>query len=78
MKYLCSLEKELLIYDAGECCGPPSRAYVQVSFSEIEANAMKKNLLWLLVHLHATENQTVSGWTGFNIKVRNEVNEYQR
>ena len=40
--------------------------------SDIEANAKKKNLLWILVRLHATENQTIPGWTGFNIKVRNE------
>ena len=55
------VEKELPVYDTGKCCGPPSRAYVQVSFLEIETNARKKNLLWLLVRLHATENQTISG-----------------
>ena len=53
-------------------CGPPSRAYVEVTSSDIEANAQKKNLLWILVHLHATENQTIPGWTGFNIKGCNE------
>ena len=36
------LEKELPVYDAGECCGPPSRAYVQVSFSEIETKLGRK------------------------------------
>ena len=66
-------DKELLVYNAGERCGPPSRAYVEVTSSEIEANARKKNLLWILVRLHAAENQTISGWTGFNIRVRNEV-----
>ena len=63
------LDKELPIYNAGQRCGPPSRAYVEVTSSDIEANAQKKNLLWILVRLHATENP---GWTGFNIKVRNE------
>ena len=29
------LEKEFPIYNAGECCGLPSRAFVQVSFLEI-------------------------------------------
>lgn len=33
----------------------------------------KKNLLWILLRLHAATNQTVSGWTGFNISVRSEV-----
>ena len=66
-------DKELPVYNAGERCGPPSRAYVEVTSSEIEANARKKNLLWILLRLHAAENQTISGWTGFNISVRNEV-----
>ena len=46
------LEKELLVYNAGDRCGPPPRPYVEVSYSEIEAIANKKNLLWVLVHLH--------------------------
>ena len=46
------LDKELLIYNAGDRCGPPPRPYVEVSYSEIEAIAKKKNLLWILVHLH--------------------------
>ena len=33
----------------------------------------EKNLLWVLVRLHADARQKVSGWTGFNISVRNEV-----
>lgn len=32
-----------------------------------------KNLLWTLVRLQAKENLKVSGWTGFNIFVRNKV-----
>ena len=66
------LDKELPIYNAGQRCGPPSRAYVEVTSSDIEANARKKNLLWILMRLHATENQTIPAWTGFNIKVQNE------
>ena len=66
------LDKELPIYNAGERCGPPSRAYVEVASSEIEAKTWKKNFLWILVRLHAAENQTISGWTGFNITVRNQ------
>ena len=66
------LDKELPIYNAGKRCGPPSRAYVEVTSSDIEANAQNKNLLWILVRLHTIENQTIPGWTGYNIKVRNE------
>ena len=31
-------------------------------------------LLWVLVRLHADAKQNVSGWTGFNISVRNKLN----
>ena len=66
------LDKELPIHNAVQRCGPPLSAYVEKTSSDIEANVKKKNLLWILVRLHATENQTIPGWTGFNIKVRNE------
>ena len=46
-------------------------AFVEVTSSDIEANA-HGNLLWILVRLHTTENQTIPGWNGFNIKVRDE------
>ena len=66
-------ECELPIYNAGERFGPPPRSYVEVSSSEIQRNASKKNLLWILVRLHAAEKQKVCGWTGFNILVRDET-----
>ena len=47
-----TLDKELLVYSAEDRCGPPPRPFVEVSYSEIEAIAKKKNLLWILVHLH--------------------------
>ena len=58
---------------AGDRCGPRARAFVEVTPKEILAEARKKNLLWILVRLHAKEKQKPSGWTGFNISVRNEV-----
>ena len=70
-------DNELAIYNAGERCGPPRRSYVEVTSSEIEANAWKKNLLWILVRLHAAEKQTVCRWTGFNILVRSETDVSQ-
>ena len=33
---------------------------------------MKKNFLWILVRLHASEKQSVPSRTGFNILVRND------
>ena len=41
------------------------------------AEARKKNLLWILVRLHAKEKQKASGWTGFNISVRNKIHVSQ-
>ena len=58
---------ELPIYNAGERAVPPPRSYVEVTASEIEKHAWKKNLLWMLARLHAAEKQTVCGWIGFNI-----------
>ena len=66
-------ECHLLIYNAGERCGPPPRFYVEVSWTEIQRNAWKKNILCILVRLHAAEKQNVCGWTGFNILVRDKI-----
>ncbi|KAI8496433.1 hypothetical protein Bbelb_257320 [Branchiostoma belcheri] len=53
------------IYNAWERCGPPCRKYVEVTSWQEEA--WRKNLLWILVRMHAREKQTIPGWTGFNI-----------
>ena len=52
---------EIPIYNAGERAVPPPRSYDEVAASEIEKQAWKKNLLWMLVRLHAAEKQTVCG-----------------
>ena len=68
---------DLPLYNAGEHSGPAQRRYVDVSCEEALENAWRKNLLWILVRLHADTKQKVSGWTGFNISVRNEVDVCQ-
>ena len=60
-------------YNAGYRCGPRARTFVEVTAEEIFAEARKKNLFWILLRLHAKEKQKASGWTGFNIPVRNKV-----
>ena len=56
-----ALDAEYLpIYSTGERCGPRSRRFC-------------RSYLWVLVQLHADAKQKVSGWTGFNISVRNKV-----
>ena len=57
------------IYNAGKRCGPHTRGYVEVKLNQIMECAWRKNLLWVLVRIHASQKQ--SGWTGFNILVRN-------
>ena len=64
---------ELPIYNAGERAVPLPRSYVEVTASEIEKQAWKKNLLWMPVRLHAAEKQTVCGWSGFIILSRNDT-----
>ena len=69
-----ALDKKIFtIYNAGDHCGPRSRRFVEVTCQETLENARRKNLLWVLVRLHADARQKVSGWTGFKISVRNEL-----
>ena len=63
----------LAVYNAGERVGPPARKYVEVTSEAVFHSAWKKNLLWVLVRLHASANQNISGWTGFNISTRDDV-----
>ena len=59
--------------NAGDRCSPRASTFVEVTAEEIVAEAQKKNLLWIVVRLHAKEKQKASGRTGFNISVRNKV-----
>ena len=65
-------DETLTIYNAGERCEPQSRRYVEVKLNQIMVRAWKKNLLWILVRVHASEKQSVPSWTGFNILVGND------
>ena len=64
-------------YNAGDRCGPRARTFVEVTAEEILAEARKKNLLWILVRLHAEKKQEASGWTGFNISVRTSFKSHR-
>lgn len=52
-------DETLPVYNVGERCGPHSRGYVEVKLNEVIENARKKNLLWILVRLHVSEEQSV-------------------
>ena len=47
------------MYNAGDRCGPRSRRFVEVTCQEALGNARRKNLLWVLVRLHADSGQKV-------------------
>ncbi|CAH1248853.1 Hypp8457 [Branchiostoma lanceolatum] len=63
----------LPIYNSGERQGPKTRGYVDVTCQVALENARRRDLLWILVRLHGETRQKVSGWTGYNISVRNET-----
>ncbi|CAK6970967.1 hypothetical protein D5F01_LYC11269 [Scomber scombrus] len=63
----------LPVYAVGTRCGPPTRSYVEVK-TDICADALKKNFLWLVCRLHSATNQSVPSWTGYNILAANSVN----
>ena len=63
-------QEPLPIYNVGQRVGPPSRKVKEVDGKSIMKEARKKNLLFVLAHLHyAVYRQKVSSWTGFNILV---------
>ena len=63
---------EIPAYNAGERCNPRARSYVEVTSEQVIEHARKKNLLWILVRLHANAKQKASSWTGFNLSVREQ------
>jgi len=68
--------QELEVYIAGTCVGPqplPTREDHAHKANEVAKIACQKNLAWILARLANQENQAVSGWTGFNIRTRNQV-----
>jgi len=70
------VRKEIPPYNPGERRGPRARAYVEVTHAQVTADARRKNLVWVLVRLHGQKKQKATGWTGFNISVRDEGNKH--
>ena len=64
-------------YNPGERIGLPYLQYVEVSTEEVMSKAWKNNFLWMFARLHASVNQKMSGWTGFNISTRDEMTVHQ-
>ena len=45
---------------------------MEVKLNQIMVRAWKKNLLWILLRVHASEKQSVPSWTSFNILLGND------
>lgn len=55
-------------YNAGNRAGPPVTKPLAMDMQNVQDNAKQKNLVWSLTRLSDTKNQSVSSWTGFNVK----------
>ncbi|KAG1664664.1 hypothetical protein GQR58_019714 [Nymphon striatum] len=68
-------EQPLPIYITSKREGPPPLQFANLSVPLADATerSMQNNFLWVITRLHDTVNQTVSSWTGFNIRTRDNV-----
>lgn len=67
------MPENLLVYNAGGKASAPTMAYEEVDYQECWNKARMKNLEWLVTRLHAQQNQLILGWTGFNIRTRQNM-----
>jgi len=66
------------IYNAGKRVGPKQIETVDPDASTVVHNTFVKNIAWVMSRLSSEEQaQTVSGWTGFNIKIRSDIEVVQ-
>ena len=71
--------ENLPIYNAEDGCGPRSRRFVEVTRHKALENARRKNVLWVLVWLHADAfEHEVQQWRKFllNRKNKNAFTEF--
>ena len=61
-------------YNAGSRAGPPVMKPQDLDQQDVEDNAMQRNLVWSLTRLSNTGDQSVSSWTGFNVKTSGNKN----
>ena len=66
----------LPMYNTGRRVGPAVTVNLDVDADKQVQNARVKNMIWLLTRLsNPEEDQTISSWTGFNILIRNVVQD---
>jgi len=68
-------EQPLPIYITSKREGPPPLQFANLSVPLADAieRSRQNNFLWVINRLHDTVNQTVSSWTVFNIRTRDNV-----
>jgi hypothetical protein len=72
------LEHNLIpIYNSGPRTGPGTIECELIPSSTPIEIASKQNLFWFIIRQTNTENQTICGWTGFNISIRQGVEVQQ-
>ena len=65
------------LYNAGAKTEPPAIETLDLVVGKSAEEAQQKNLLWSLVRQNDTENQTISSWTGHNIRTCDQVSVTQ-
>lgn len=67
------MPENLPVYNASAKASIPTMVYEEVYYKKCWNKARMKNLVWLVTRLHAQQNQPIPGWTGFNIRSRQNV-----
>ena len=63
----------LPIYNVGRRAGPPRIETAYVDTTKEVQDSKTKNHIWFLTQMSDHENQSISSWTGFNIKIRRDI-----
>ena len=64
-------------YNAGQRVGPSQTNSADVDTEAQTQLAGQKNLVWVMARSSQQEDQSISSWTGFNIKTRDDVTVIQ-
>ena len=72
-----ALPPMLPAYNAGQRVGPSQTNSADVDTEAQTRLARQKNLVWVMARSSQQEDQSISSWTGFNIKTRDDVTVIQ-
>ena len=60
-------------YNVGKRAGPPQSKSIDIQSTQVTKSARIKNFIWVMARMSDIEQQSISGWTGFNILTRDDV-----